>query len=570
MSWTVTVTLGLLTVHDNVVTQNFRDPAGTVASPGQAPGCRPTTGCQSRPPGIGRPSRADNPRLSFETRLTGFLFAQFNILSDSKSTSELMQQPLNSDPNPEWEVATEVGPPDDCGSSPRGTRGGPGGAWRGRLPTDHVAQHRPGSTPEAWDLGMSTNNSTSHPSPLQEPFSSSSSVNPMQQPTNPGTSTGTNPSHPSPLQEPFSSSSSVNPMQQPTYTSSYTSTGNSIAQPPYASTSTTNTSPVHQQLPSTSTSTQGPVQEPVYTNTTDTSPVHQQLLCTSTKSQSPLLEPLFTNTTVNSHVQGQPTHISTQSPLREPLYTNTAGNRHVHQQCPSPSTDTPSPVQGPLYTNTTDNSHVQGQPTHISNSASKFVEEPLISHVPMPPCESEIHNTGPDQCSGVQAKPKSAFKLMREPLVNHTRSSGRSDSPYKLTQHLPNSTDPIWERDQEASPYQETVASIRPPSLPVRGLEGGPVQVEGTREKDALHGGQRNEAPLNGRPKWYTPLRMLLLFCYIMTLTWYDQIRYDQGSFASNGVKGDWPSEEDPDGEPGIVIDLSLTPFEDSVIASRL
>ena len=41
-----------------------------------------------------------------------------------------------------------------------------------------------------------------------------------------------------------------------------------------------------------------------------------------------------------------------------------------------------------------------------------------------------------------------------------------------------------------------------------------------------------------------------------------------QGAFASNGVQGDWPTEEDPDGAPGIIMALGITPVQDGVLAA--
>eukprot|EP00798_Chlamydomonas_sp_ICE-L_P003863 gene3863-13926_t len=65
------------------------------------------------------------------------------------------------------------------------------------------------------------------------------------------------------------------------------------------------------------------------------------------------------------------------------------------------------------------------------------------------------------------------------------------------------------------------------------------------------------------QPGWYSPIRVLLLFCCIMTLTW-----LDQGSFASNGVQGGWPSKGNPKGDPGLIMELGVSPFEDGVLAA--
>ena len=41
-----------------------------------------------------------------------------------------------------------------------------------------------------------------------------------------------------------------------------------------------------------------------------------------------------------------------------------------------------------------------------------------------------------------------------------------------------------------------------------------------------------------------------------------------QGAFASNGVQGDWPTEANPAGTPGLIMDLGLTPTQDGVLAA--
>jgi hypothetical protein len=55
-----------------------------------------------------------------------------------------------------------------------------------------------------------------------------------------------------------------------------------------------------------------------------------------------------------------------------------------------------------------------------------------------------------------------------------------------------------------------------------------------------------------------TPTRVLVFFCAVMTLTW-----FDLGAFSSNGV-----SESEPEGKPGMVMDLGLSTFEDGVLGA--
>ncbi len=49
------------------------------------------------------------------------------------------------------------------------------------------------------------------------------------------------------------------------------------------------------------------------------------------------------------------------------------------------------------------------------------------------------------------------------------------------------------------------------------------LQVELNSFEVAKDGAAERESRNN--PSWYSPLRVLLLFCYTMTLTWLDQVR---------------------------------------------
>jgi hypothetical protein len=61
-------------------------------------------------------------------------------------------------------------------------------------------------------------------------------------------------------------------------------------------------------------------------------------------------------------------------------------------------------------------------------------------------------------------------------------------------------------------------------------------------------------------PKWFTPPRLLALFCGVSLLVY-----LDRGALSSNGVNGSPRTAEDPQGE-GIQGDMDLNNFQDGLL----
>jgi MFS family permease len=62
------------------------------------------------------------------------------------------------------------------------------------------------------------------------------------------------------------------------------------------------------------------------------------------------------------------------------------------------------------------------------------------------------------------------------------------------------------------------------------------------------------------QPQWFTPLRLLAIFCAVNLFVY-----LDRGLIASNGVNGSQPSEENPNGT-GIQGDMGLSYFQDGLL----